>query len=80
MKNEILWKENGWTAITDADAEKHILGVICYAEDGIVKELRIHHNDGEEQVGTAKVDGKNILPISLAEFKKLYAKGVIEIK
>ena len=80
MASEIIWKENGWTLLRAADAEKHELGISCFAENGTVTAVNIRHNDGEEQKGTALYKGNNALPLSLAEFKKLYLKGDLDIR
>lgn len=77
---QIFWNENGWTVCQDADAEKHLLEISCRAENGTVVEVRVRHNDGEETKGTVTKNGKTVLPIALAEFKKLYQKGELEIK
>ncbi len=76
----ISWNENGWTTIQEADAEKHILEICCLAEDGIVKEVRRRHNDGEEEKLTKVLDGTHELPMPLAEFKKLLRKKEIVLK
>lgn len=79
-KSDIIWKNDGWTTVQEADAEKHVLEICCRAEDGLVVEVRIRHNDGEETNGRVLRDGKNVLPISLREFRELYNKGELEIK
>ena len=79
-KKDIIWNEDGWTALQDADAEKHVLGITCRAENGTVVELRVRHNDGEEKPGTALFDGKDALPMALNDFKKAFVKGKIEIR
>ena len=79
-KQAIAWKNDGWTTVQDADAQKHILEISCRAEDGKVLEVRIRHNDGEEAKGTVLYNGANALPMSLDEFKKLYENGDLEIK
>lgn len=80
MKKDIIWNDNGWTVVQDADAEKHILEISVRSEVGTVVEIRTRHNDGEVTVGSATVDGKNALPMALDEFKKLLKKGEIEIR
>jgi len=77
---KILWKEEGWTTIQEADAKKHILEISCLAEGGNVVEVRIRHNDGEEQKGKVTKNGENVLPVSLSAFKKLYEDGELDIK
>ncbi len=76
----IKWNKNGWTAMQDADAQKHVLEINCRAERGVVVELRIRHNDGEETTGTALYKGENALPMDIEDFKKLYLAGELEIK
>ncbi len=76
----IRWKEDGWTVVQDADAEKHILEISCRSEKGNVVEARIRHNDGEEVKGTVKYDGKDALPMEIKRFKKLFSEGLLEIK
>lgn len=79
-KEEIIWNEDGWTALQDADAEKHVLGISCRTEKGTVVEVRTRHNDGEEKQGVVTLDGKNAIPMDLSEFKKLFLKGKLEIR
>ena len=79
-KKEILWNENSWTTLQDADAEKHLLEISIRSEEGKVVELIIRHNDGENRKGTATLDGENVLPMALDEFKKLYNKGKLFIR
>jgi len=79
-KNEIIWNENGWTTVQDADAAKHVLEISVFAKEGIVTELRVRHNDGEEKKGDVTMDGKKVLPMALAEFKKLFNEGALTIK
>lgn len=74
------WKEDGWTTLQDADAEKHVLEIACRAEKGTVVEVRIRHNDGEETQGQVLYNGQKALPMDLAEFKKLYNGGKLDIK
>lgn len=77
---KIAWNENGWTALQDADAKKHILEVDCRTENGTVVEIRIRHNDGEEVKGKALCAGLEVLPISLEEFKKLFEAGSLKFE
>ncbi len=79
-KSEIFWKNDGWTTVQEVDAKKHLIGIDCRADDGSIVEVRIRHNDGEEAKGKIMLDGKNILPISIDEFNKLYAEGKLEIR
>ncbi len=67
---EIVWNENGWTIIQDADAEKHIVEVSCFAEGGNVTEIRKRHNDGEEEKLKKAIDANHTLPMSIEDFKK----------
>lgn len=80
MKKDIIWIENGWIALQDADAEKHLLGITIHVDDAKVTEVRIRHNDGEEAKGTVLLDGENALPMALADFKKYYLKDAFEIR
>lgn len=77
---KIKWNENGWTAIQDADAKKHVLEIDARAEEGKVVELRIRHNDGEEQAAEVTYEGKPALPMDIKEFQKLFEKKALEIK
>lgn len=77
---KVVWKNDGWTCVQEADVEKHILEVNCRAEDGAVVEVRIRHNDGEEKAGTVLLDGENALPMSIADFSKAFAKGKLDIR
>lgn len=79
-KKEIIWNENGWTVMQDADAEKHVLEISCRAENGVVVEVRSRHNDGEEKKGIVTLDGAEVLPMPLADFKKYYKKGKLTIR
>lgn len=76
-KSEILWLTDGWTLLQEADAEKHILEVSCFAENGTVTAIRVRHNDGEATKGNATINGKNALPLDLEAFKTLFEKGMI---
>lgn len=77
---KIIWNENGWTIIQDADPDKHILGISCLTENGKVVEVRKRHNDGEEEKLTKKLDDEHTLPMPLDEFKTAIAKGKIKFK
>lgn len=79
-KSDIIWKNDGWTTVQEADSKKHLLEIMCRAENGTVVEIRFRHNDGEETKGKAFLDGKSLLPISIDEFSKLYLGGKLEIK
>lgn len=79
-KEKIVWMENGWTVVQEADAKKHILEVSCRAENGVVTEVRIRHNDGEETKGRATALGKDVLPLPLAEFRDLYTNGQLTFR
>lgn len=76
----IQWSPNGWTTLADAEAEKHILGIQCRAENGVIVEVRIRHNDGEEAPGRVTIAGKNALPIGIDDFIRLYENGVMIVK
>lgn len=75
MAKAIEWKKSGWTCIQEADAKKHILEISCYVQDGNVTKVVIRHNDGEEQIAKVIADGKNVLPISTADFEAKFNKG-----
>ena len=44
----MIINEDGWTNIQEADKKKHVVQISCYAEKGIIKEIRKCHNDGDE--------------------------------
>lgn len=79
-KSEIIWQSEGWTSIQDADAEKHLLGISCLAENGVVVEVRKRHNDGEEEKLTKKLEGDYSLPMALADFRKAVEEGKLTLK
>lgn len=79
-KNEILWNENGWTVIGNADGEAHTLEVSALAENGKIVEVRVRHADGEEKVLKAKIDAAHTLPMALADFKAAVARGELKLK
>ncbi len=66
--------ENGWTSIQDADSEKHVVQLSCYAENGMIIEIRKCHNDGEEIKITGAINDKYTLPMTIADFKKVFKK------
>ena len=74
------WNKDGWTIVQEADAEKHLLGISCRAEDGVVVEVRIRHNDGEEVKGKALLNGQNILPAPIEDFKKYLENGTLVLR
>lgn len=74
MKESINWEENGWTLVQEADAEEHKLEISCRTENGVVVEVRIRHNDGEENKGTCTKNGVNALPMTTKEFEKNFKK------
>lgn len=76
---EIIWKKDGWTAVRDADAEQHLLGVIARAENGVVVEVRVRHNDGEETKGKVLCNGANALPMDCGKFAELFCNGELKI-
>jgi len=80
MKKDILWLENGWTNIQEADPVAHTLEISCYAEAGIVTAVLMRHHDGEEQKLTGKLDDEHTLPMPLKDFKKAIAKNKIKLK
>ena len=80
MAQSIMWLENGWTVIQEADAEKHILEVSCFAKEGVVTEIRKRHNDGEEEKLTGDLGGGLSLPMSLEDFKKAWKKKAVKLK
>lgn len=79
-KTDILWNPNGWTRLQDADAEEHKLELTCRAENGVVVEMRVRHNDGEEKPGVVTIDGEPALPMQLAAFKKAFLADWFEIR
>ncbi len=79
-KNQIIWNEDGWALIQEADPDKHILEVSYRAENGTVVEVRIRHSRGEQEKGSATIDNKNILPMPLGDFKKAFLKGKIDFR
>ncbi|MCQ2441068.1 MAG: hypothetical protein MJ076_04120 [Clostridia bacterium] len=79
-KFEIVWKEDGWITLQEANPEKHVLEIACRAENGSVVEVRVRHSRGEEVKGDFLYKGESALPMNIDEFKKLYKKGKLEIK
>lgn len=77
---KIEWNENGWTVIQEADPKKHVLEISCLAKDGEVVEVRIRHNDGEEEKLTKKLDDAHTLPMAFEDFKKAITKSEIKFK
>ena len=78
IETEIEWNENGWTLIQEADAEEHKMEISCLCADGIVTEIRVRHNDGEETKGVCTKNGENILPLPAKKFEKLWGGGKLE--
>ncbi len=76
MKKDIIWNENGWTVVQDADAEKHILEISCYAESGMVTQVIERHHDGEETKLTKTFGNGYTLPMPLEDFKKAVADWI----
>lgn len=70
-------KKDGWTVIQEANAKKHILEISCFADKGIVTEIRKRHNDGEEEKITKSPNPSYHLPIPTEELEELIAKGNI---
>lgn len=79
-KQPIVWKQEGWTSIQNADAQKHLLEITCRAENGIVVEVRIRHNDGENEKGQVLFEGNPALPMGISKFAELYESGKLEIR
>ena len=79
-KKDIVWLENGWTIMQEANAQEHILEISCLAENKSVVEIRKRHNDGEEEIIKSKIDDNYSLPMPLDEFSKLYIKDMISFK
>ena len=80
MKNEkLVLNENGWTAVQDADVEKHIVEISCRSEDGNVVEVRIRHNDGEESKAKVLLNGNPALPMKNADFVDFFTMGKLQI-
>ena len=77
---KIKWEHTGWTTIREADAKKHVLGVACKTVRGVVEEVRIRHNDGEEKIAKVTLNGENALPMDMAEFEKHFTKDELELK
>lgn len=74
------WKENGWTCLQEADAEKHVVEVTCRTEDGMVVEVRTRHNDGNEHHAEITMNGEPVaLPMDRKTFEKHFKKGEFEI-
>lgn len=80
MRETIRWNENGWTLIQEADAVRHKLEIVCRAEYGVIVEVQIRHNDGNEQKGTVTKDGKNALPMPIKEFEKAFKNSELEFR
>lgn len=76
----IVWKENGWITLQEADAAKHKIEITILTQNAKVIDVRIRHNDGEERKGTVLLDGENALPMELEAFKQYYLDGAFEIR
>lgn len=76
---DVEWKSDGWTTIQESDPAKHVLTIMCRAENGQVVEIRTRHTHGEEEQGSATVNGENVLPMPLKEFVKKLQNGTIKI-
>ncbi|MCQ2455477.1 MAG: hypothetical protein MJ090_05005 [Clostridia bacterium] len=74
----IAWNNDGWTTIRDADPEKHIVEISCYAQKGTVTEIRKRHNDGEEEKITKAINAEFTLPMPIEEFKKILDENKID--
>jgi len=81
MDTMINWNENGWTTVQDADKKSHSLEISCKAENGIVTEVRIRHNDGDEmQKLTGTLKNGYSLPMPINEFADAYEQGKLIFK
>lgn len=76
-KKEIFWNQNGWTTLQDADEKKHILEISCFSDNGNVTEIRMRHNDGEEECFKKKIDDTHSLPMPFETFKAAFLAGEI---
>lgn len=70
----MIINEDGWTNIQEADKKKHVVQISCYAEKGIIKEIRKCHNDGEEVKIKGAINSVFSLPMSIAEFEDAFYK------
>lgn len=77
---KIKWEHTGWTTVREADAAKHILGVVCRTCRGEVEEVRIRHNDGEEKVAKVTLNGEAALPMSIADFEEHLKNNDLDMK
>lgn len=71
---KINWNEDGWTEIQAVNEAKHVVGISCYAEKGIVTQVRMRHGDGEEELLTKSVAVGKKLPMPLEDFKAYIAE------
>lgn len=71
---KINWNNDGWTEIQSVNAAKHVVGISCFAENGVVKQVRLRHNDGEEELIEKAVAPGKTLPMPMDEFKTLIAE------
>lgn len=72
--SKIAWNDNGWTEVQSVNEAKHIVGISCYAENGIVKQVRLRHNDGEEELIDKSVAPGKTLPMPMQDFKTLMSE------
>lgn len=72
--------DNAWTALQEPNAEKHRIAIDVRAENGKVVEIRIRHNDGEETKAKAYLNGKDSLPMAIAEFEEHFDRYDFDIK
>lgn len=77
---KIKWEHTGWTTVREADSKKHLVGIACRTCRGIVEEVRIRHNDGEEFVAKVTLNGEPSLPMSIEDFEAHFAKNELEFK
>ena len=77
---KINWNENGWTILQEADASKHIQGVSCRTENGMVVEVRVRHHDSEEATVKVLLNGEPALPMEIKAFEKHFNKDDLDIE
>ena len=75
MKKGINWAFDGWTVMQEADKKKHLLEIECFAEQGVVKQVRVRHSGGEEVKYDRNLGNGMSLPMPLEDFKEAFAAG-----
>jgi len=75
---DINWVADGWTTIQDANREKHQVEISCYAENGVVTQIRKRHNDGEEEKLTKQISAKYALPISIEDLQNILKNDEVD--